>query len=64
MIQAGLSNKAMAAKLFITQRAVEMRRSAMMRKLQVRSIAELADLAATHPIHNNLRSAARQSQLR
>jgi FixJ family two-component response regulator len=64
MIQAGLSNKAMAAKLFLTERAVEMRRSAIMRKLQVRSVAELADLTATHRILTELRSAAHESQLR
>jgi len=64
MIQAGLSNKAMAAKLFLTERAVEMRRSAIMRKLQVRSVAELADLTATHRILTELRSAAQEGQLR
>ena len=64
MIQAGLSNKAMAAKLFLTERTVEMRRSAIMRKLQVRSVAELADLTATHRILSELRNAAREGQLR
>ncbi len=64
MIQGGMSNKAMAAKLFLTERAVEMRRSAIMRKLQVRSVAELADLTATHRILTDLRSAAQEGQLR
>ena len=36
LIQAGESNKSMAASLFLTERAVEMRRSTIMRKLQVR----------------------------
>jgi len=50
MIQAGESNKAMAAKLFISERAVEMRRSSLMKKLQVSSVAELIDLTSTHRI--------------
>lgn len=59
MIQAGESNKAMAAKLFISERAVEMRRSSLMKKLQVSSVAELIDLTSTHRILaelNNLKS--------
>ncbi len=44
----GTSNKAMASKLYISQRAVEMRRAAIMRKLQVRSLVELLELAITH----------------
>jgi FixJ family two-component response regulator len=48
LIQRGESNKAMAAKLFLTERAVEMRRSTIMRKLQVRSVAELLELITTH----------------
>jgi FixJ family two-component response regulator len=50
LIQAGESNKSMAASLFLTERAVEMRRSTLMRKLQVRSVAELLELATTHRI--------------
>jgi FixJ family two-component response regulator len=50
LIQAGETNKAMATRLQLTERAVEMRRSTIMRKLQVRSVAELIDLAATHRI--------------
>ncbi len=57
LIQAGESNKSMAAKLFLTERAVEMRRSAIMRKLQVRSVAELLDLIATHRILTELHKA-------
>jgi FixJ family two-component response regulator len=50
LIQAGESNKSMAAKLFLTERAVEMRRSTIMKKLQVRSVAELLELVTTHRI--------------
>lgn len=50
LIQAGESNKSMATKLDLTERAVEMRRSAIMRKLHVGSLAELIDLATTHRI--------------
>lgn len=59
MIQAGESNKAMAVKSFISERAVEMRRSSLMKKLQVTSVAELIDLTSTHRILaelNNLKS--------
>jgi FixJ family two-component response regulator len=58
MIQAGESNKSMAARLRLTERAVEMRRSAIMRKMQVRSVAELVDLTVTHRILADLRRAA------
>ena len=58
LIQAGETNKAIAAKLSITERAVEMRRSAIMRKLQVRSAAEVIDMSATHRILADLRRAA------
>jgi two-component system response regulator FixJ len=57
LILAGESNKTMAAKLFISQRAVEMRRAAIMRKLDVRSLAELLDLTITYQILSDLRSA-------
>lgn len=53
----GLSNKAMAAKLFLSERAVEMRRASIMRKLEVESLAELLDLALTHRILRELRAA-------
>jgi FixJ family two-component response regulator len=55
LIQAGESNKSMAAKLFLTERAVEMRRAAIMKKLQVSSVAELLDLTITHRILTELR---------
>ena len=60
LIQAGESNKSMAAKLRLTERAVEMRRSAIMRKLQVNSVAELLDLTISHRILTGLRQAASQ----
>jgi FixJ family two-component response regulator len=55
LIQSGESNKSMAAKLLLTERAVEMRRSAIMRKLQVDSVAQLLDLTITHRILSELR---------
>jgi FixJ family two-component response regulator/signal transduction histidine kinase len=58
LIQAGDTNKAIASKLAITERAVEMRRSAIMRKLQVRSAAEVIEMSATHRILADLRRAA------
>jgi FixJ family two-component response regulator len=48
LIIAGASNKTTAARLFISERAVEMRRAAIMRKLEVRSLAELLEIAITH----------------
>jgi FixJ family two-component response regulator len=59
MIQAGESNKSIAAKLCLTERAVEMRRSATMRKMRVRSVAELIDLIVPHRILADLRLAAK-----
>jgi FixJ family two-component response regulator len=58
LIRAGDTNKAIAAKLLLTERAVEMRRSSIMRKLQVRSVAELIDLTSTHRVLDDLRKAA------
>jgi FixJ family two-component response regulator len=57
LIQAGESNKSMAAKLFLSERAVEMRRSAIMKKLNVRSLAELVDLTTTHRMLTEFRKA-------
>jgi FixJ family two-component response regulator len=64
LILAGESNKTMAAKLFISQRAVEMRRAAIMRKLNVRSLAELLDLTITYQILSELNCAAQDHDLR
>jgi FixJ family two-component response regulator len=55
LIQAGESNKSMAAKLFLTERAIEMRRSAIMKKLAVRSVPELVELTTTYQILTGLR---------
>ena len=55
LIQAGESNKSMAAKLLLTERAVEMRRAALMKRLQVGSVPELLDLTITHRILTELR---------
>ena len=63
LIESGDSNKAMAAKLYLTERAVEMRRSAIMRKLQVSSVAELLDLTITHRILSDVRR-AKDSRIR
>src|SRR5688500_4616606 len=57
LIEDGESNKSMAAKLRLTERAVEMRRSAIMRKLQVNSVAQLLDLTISHRILTDLRQA-------
>ena len=62
LLLAGESNKMIAAKLFLTERAVEMRRASLMRRLQVNSLAELIDLTVTHRIHSELRCAAKQRQ--
>ena len=59
MVLAGESNKSMATKLLLTERAVEMRRASIMTKLEVHSLAELLDLAVTHRILNELGRAAR-----
>jgi FixJ family two-component response regulator len=54
LILAGESNKVMAARLDISERAVEMRRAVIMRKLGVESLAELLDLAVTHRLLQEL----------
>jgi FixJ family two-component response regulator len=64
MMQAGESNKTMAAKLRLTQRAVEMRRSAIMRKLKVASVAELTSLAALPNVLAEVRTAVSERQYR
>jgi FixJ family two-component response regulator len=46
----GATNKAIAAKLFITERAVELRRQRLMKRLKVRSIPELLELTVTHRV--------------
>jgi FixJ family two-component response regulator len=54
LILAGETNKAMAEKLFISERAVEMRRSNIMKKLDVATLAELLDLTISHRIYLEL----------
>jgi FixJ family two-component response regulator len=58
LVMAGEPNKSVAAKLFLTERAVEMRRASIMKKLEVESLAELLELAVTHRILNELRHTA------
>lgn len=64
LLQAGATNKAIASKLGVTERAVEMRRAAIMRKLDVRSAAEVIDLSATHRILADLRRASASGGMR
>jgi two-component system, LuxR family, response regulator FixJ len=63
LILAGAANKTMASKLQLSERAVEMRRAAIMQKLQTRSLAELVELAITHRILGEIRQARRSSWL-
>ncbi len=56
LILAGAANKVMASRLFISERAVEMRRARLMHKLQVNSLAELIDLAVTHRVLSEISS--------
>ena len=58
LIIAGESNKVMAKKLDITERAVEMRRANIMKKLGVGSLAEMLDRVITHRVLAELRVAA------
>jgi FixJ family two-component response regulator len=62
LILSGEPNKAMASKLDLSERAVEMRRASIMRKLQVRNLAELLDLTVSHRIFSDLRQ-AKQSNI-
>lgn len=63
LIIAGTSNKAMASRLFISVRAVEMRRAAIMRKLEVRSLAELLELTITHRLEAEIATMISVSRL-
>ncbi len=64
LILVGASNKLMASKLHISERAVEMRRAAIMQKLQTRSLAELVEMAITHRILGEIRQTRSNSWLR
>jgi FixJ family two-component response regulator len=57
LIFEGATNKAMAAKLFISERAVELRRQRLMQRLGVRSVPELLEIAITHRVLSELRAA-------
>lgn len=63
LVTAGESNKSMAARLFISERAVEMRRARIMRKLGVTTLAELLDLTIGHRILSDLRDVAARNSL-
>lgn len=54
-VRDGAPNKAIATKLHLTERAVEMRRASLMKKLQTHSLAELIRLVTEHEIHSDLR---------
>lgn len=62
LIQAGDSNKSIASKLFVSERAIEMRRASIMRKLKVGSLAELLHLISNHRILTQLRQKSVQKQ--
>lgn len=64
LIAAGESNKAMAARLFISERAVEMRRARIMQKLEVSSLPELLDLTIGYRILCDLRTMGRVNDFR
>ncbi len=64
LLLCGASNKVMASKLQISERAVEMRRAAIMQKLQTRSVAELVESAITHRILGEIRQARSSAWLR
>jgi FixJ family two-component response regulator len=59
----GASNKVMAARLCLTERAVELRRQRLMQRLGVRSLAELLDLVITHRVLAEVEAAARGGPL-
>lgn len=63
MILDGCSNKVMASRLELTERAIEMRRASIMRKLNVESVAELLNLAVTHRVMSDLRRAQSETGL-
>jgi len=54
-VRDGAPNKAIATKLNITERAVEMRRATLMKKLQAHSLAELIRVITEHEINSELR---------
>ncbi|ADG68870.1 response regulator receiver [Planctopirus limnophila DSM 3776] len=62
LILQGESNKGMATRLFISERAIELRRQRLMRKLKVQSLAELLQLTITHRVLAEVRQLQRNEQ--
>lgn len=62
-VREGAPNKAIAVRLNITERAVEMRRATLMKKLQAHSVAELIRLITEHEIVSEHRRAARRTSV-
>ena len=58
-VREGAPNKAIAMRLNITERAVEMRRASLMKKLDAHSLAELIRLVTEAEIHSEHRSGRR-----
>lgn len=55
LILRGHTNKAMAIQLYITERAVELRRQRLMERLKVHSLPELLELTVTHRVLAEIR---------
>jgi FixJ family two-component response regulator len=53
LVKEGRPNKEIASSLMITPRAVEMRRSSLMKKLRVHSLAELLKLTIAHEVNSS-----------
>lgn len=60
-VREGAPNKAIAMRLSITERAVEMRRASLMKKLQAHSLAELIRLVTEAEIHSEHRNGRRHT---
>ncbi len=58
-VRDGAPNKAIAMRLGITERAVEMRRASLMKKLQAHSLAELIRLVTEAEVNSEYRSSRR-----
>jgi FixJ family two-component response regulator len=63
MIVEGCPNKVMAARFDLTERAIEMRRARIMSKLNVRTVAELLDVAITYRVMDELRELRKTREL-
>ena len=62
-VREGAPNKAIAMRLSITERAVEMRRASLMKKLDAHSLAELIRLVTAAEIHSEHRSELRTASM-